>query len=79
MAHRAVIYIRTSSETQGERSSPTEQEKDCLNLARDKGKNADQTGQTVVRFVNIYESSDSCRSFSGYPVRLTILVLFHFD
>jgi len=37
MTRRAVIYIRTSSETQGENSSPIEQEADCLHLAQDKG------------------------------------------
>ena len=37
MAHRAVIYVRTSSETQGEKSSPIEQEVDCLHLAQEKG------------------------------------------
>lgn len=36
MAHRAVIYVRTSSETQGEKSSPVEQEVDCLHLAQEK-------------------------------------------
>ena len=37
MTRRAVIYIRTSSETQGEKSSPLEQEADCLHLAQEKG------------------------------------------
>ncbi len=37
MSRRTVIYIRTSSETQGEKSSPLEQETDCLNLAQEKG------------------------------------------
>ncbi|MBM3179190.1 MAG: hypothetical protein FJZ86_02430 [Chloroflexi bacterium] len=37
MTRRAVIYIRTSSETQGANSSPIEQETDCLNLAQEKG------------------------------------------
>ncbi len=37
MTRRAVIYIRTSSETQGEKSSPVEQEVDCLHLAQEKG------------------------------------------
>ena len=37
MARRAVIYIRTSSETQGEKSSPVEQEADCRHLAEEKG------------------------------------------
>ena len=37
MTRRAAIYIRTSSETQGEKSSPVEQEADCLHLAQEKG------------------------------------------
>jgi DNA invertase Pin-like site-specific DNA recombinase len=37
MSRRAVIYIRTSSETQGEKSSPLEQEADCRTLAHEKG------------------------------------------
>ena len=37
MSRRAVIYIRTSSEIQGEKSSPLEQEVDCLHLAQEKG------------------------------------------
>lgn len=37
MTRRAVIYIRTSSETQGENSSPVEQEAECLHLAQEKG------------------------------------------
>jgi len=37
MSRKAVIYIRTSSETQGANSSPVEQETDCLHLAQEKG------------------------------------------
>jgi DNA invertase Pin-like site-specific DNA recombinase len=37
MVRRAVIYIRTSSEMQGEKSSPAEQEIDCRRLAQEKG------------------------------------------
>ena len=37
MARKAVIYIRTSSESQGEKSSPAEQEADCRRLAAEKG------------------------------------------
>jgi DNA invertase Pin-like site-specific DNA recombinase len=37
MARRAVIYIRTSSEMQGEKSSPVEQEADCRRLAQEQG------------------------------------------
>lgn len=37
MSSKAVIYIRTSSEHQGEKSSPAEQEADCRRLAEEKG------------------------------------------
>jgi hypothetical protein len=37
MTRRAAIYTRTSSEMQGEKSSPIEQEVDCLHLAQEKG------------------------------------------
>lgn len=37
MARRVVIYIRISSDTQGEKSSPVEQEADCRRLAEEKG------------------------------------------
>ena len=37
MPRRAAIYIRTSSEAQGEKSSPLEQETDCRRLAHEKG------------------------------------------
>ena len=37
MARKAVIYVRTSSESQAEKSSPAEQEADCRNLAAEKG------------------------------------------
>ncbi len=37
MGNRAVIYVRTSSEHQGEKSSPGEQEADCRRLAEEKG------------------------------------------
>ena len=37
IGNRAVIYVRTSSEHQGEKSSPAEQEADCRQLAKEKG------------------------------------------
>ncbi len=37
MSIRAAIYIRTSSETQGGKSNPSEQEGDCQTLAKEKG------------------------------------------
>lgn len=39
MKLRAAIYVRTSSEHQGEKSSPSEQEADCRKLATDHGLN----------------------------------------
>ena len=36
MSQQAVIYIRISSESQGERASPREQEADCRSLAQEK-------------------------------------------
>lgn len=37
MTKRAVIYVRTSTEHQGEKSSPSEQEADCRKLAAEQG------------------------------------------
>ena len=37
MYRKAVIYIRTSSEAQGKKASPNEQEADCRSLAKEKG------------------------------------------
>jgi site-specific DNA recombinase len=51
MSRRAVIYIRTSSETQGEKSSPVEQETDCMYLAQEKG----------LRVVGIYRDVEKYR------------------
>jgi DNA invertase Pin-like site-specific DNA recombinase len=51
MAHKAVIYIRTSSESQGEKSSPAEQEADCRRLAEEKG----------LTVVNVYRDIEKYR------------------
>jgi len=37
MQRKGAIYIRTSSESQGEKASPSEQEADCRSLAKEKG------------------------------------------
>jgi len=37
MQRKGAIYIRTSSEAQGEKASPSEQEADCRSLAKEKG------------------------------------------
>jgi DNA invertase Pin-like site-specific DNA recombinase len=50
MTRRAVIYIRTSSETQGEKSSPLEQETDCLNLSQEKGLHVVRIYRDVERY-----------------------------
>jgi DNA invertase Pin-like site-specific DNA recombinase len=50
MSRRAVIYIRTSSETQGEKSSPLEQEADCRCLAQQKGLNVVCVYRDVEKF-----------------------------
>jgi len=50
MARRAVIYIRTSSETQGEKSSPVEQEADCRRLAQENGLTVVQVYRDVEKY-----------------------------
>lgn len=51
MARKAVIYIRTSSESQGEKSSPAEQESDCRSLAEENG----------LAVVNVYRDIEKYR------------------
>lgn len=51
MKTRAVIYVRTSSEHQGEKSSPAEQEADCRKLATDQG----------LQIVNVYRDIEKYR------------------
>lgn len=51
MKTRAVIYVRTSSEHQGEKSSPAEQEADCQKLAADQG----------LQIVNVYRDIEKYR------------------
>jgi site-specific DNA recombinase len=50
MIHRAVIYIRTTSETQGEKSSPSEQEGDCQTLAKEKGMQVERVYRDVEKY-----------------------------
>jgi site-specific DNA recombinase len=51
MSKKAVIYIRTSSERQGEKSSPAEQEADCSKLAAEHG----------LTVVNVYKDIERYR------------------
>jgi DNA invertase Pin-like site-specific DNA recombinase len=51
MSRTAAIYIRTSSETQGGKSSPSEQEGDCQTLAKEKG----------LQVVRVYRDVDKYR------------------
>jgi DNA invertase Pin-like site-specific DNA recombinase len=48
---RVVIYIRTSSEHQAEKSSPAEQEADCRKMAADQG----------LQIVNVYRDIEKYR------------------
>jgi site-specific DNA recombinase len=50
MNKRAVIYIRTSSEHQGEKSSPDEQEADCRKLAAEHGLIVIHVYKDIVRY-----------------------------
>jgi DNA invertase Pin-like site-specific DNA recombinase len=50
MARRAVIYIRTSSEMQGEKSSPVEQETDCRHLVQENGLTVVQVYRDVEKY-----------------------------
>ncbi len=50
MARRAAIYIRTSSQTQGEKSSPVEQEADCRHLAQENGLTVVQVYRDVEKY-----------------------------
>ena len=51
MNQNAVIYVRTSSEHQGEKSSPTEQEADCRKMAAEQG----------LTIVNVYKDIERYR------------------
>ena len=61
MAHKAVIYVRTSSESQAEKSSPAEQEADCRRLAEEKG----LTIVRVYRDVEKYRAKNKLVETSG--------------
>lgn len=50
MSSKAVIYIPTSSEHKGEKSSPAEQEADCRRLAEEKG----------LTLVHVYKDTERC-------------------
>ena len=60
MYRKAAIYIRTSSEAQGEKASPTEQEADCRLLAKEKG----LTVVRIYRDIQKYRVKNrACRTF----------------
>ncbi|MGB7876317.1 MAG: recombinase family protein, partial [Anaerolineales bacterium] len=50
MHRKAAIYIRTSSEAQGEKASPTEQEVDCRSLAKEKGLTVVRVYQDIEKY-----------------------------
>ncbi|HMB25395.1 MAG TPA: hypothetical protein VKP08_21280 [Anaerolineales bacterium] len=65
MARRAAIYIRTSPQTQGEKSSPLEQEADCRRLAEESGLKVVR----VYRDVEKYRAGKKLVVTFGQPVR----------
>jgi DNA invertase Pin-like site-specific DNA recombinase len=68
LLHRAVIYIRTSSETQGGKSSPSEQEDDCQTLAKEKGLQVVRIYRDVEKYRvgnRLVEPSGSCSDRPG--------------
>ena len=50
MSKQAVIYVRTSSERQGEKSSPIEQEADCRRLAAEQGLSVTHVYKDIERY-----------------------------
>lgn len=82
MSKRAVIYIRTSSEKQGEKASPTEQEADCRKYAVENG----LTVVNVYRDIERYRVKNKMIEPSGTrPDRPALLAMLrdaaqgHFD
>ncbi len=73
MKNRAVLDVRTSSEHQGEKSSPAEPEADCRQLAADKGLVIVNVFRDIEKYrvrTNSAETSGSC---SDRPDLLAIL------
>jgi DNA invertase Pin-like site-specific DNA recombinase len=73
MARRAVIYIRTSSESQGEKSSSIEQETDCLHLAQEKGLKVVRVYRDVEKYRVGNKLVEPSGSRSDRPGLLTML------
>lgn len=73
MVRRAVIYIRTSSETQGEKSSPVEQQADCRRLAQDNGLTVVRIYRDVEKYRVGNKLVDPCGSRSDRPGLLAML------
>jgi len=73
MARRAVIYTRTSSETQGESSSPIVQETDCLRLAQEKELEVVRVYRDVEKYRVGYKLVEPSGSRSDRPGLLAML------
>jgi hypothetical protein len=71
MQRKAAIYIRTSSETQGEKASPSEQEDDCQLLAKEKG----LTVVRVYRDIEKYRVKNRLVNPSGSRVTALVCLL----
>jgi DNA invertase Pin-like site-specific DNA recombinase len=68
-----VIYIRTSSETQGEKSSPIEQETDCRRLADEKGLQVVRVYRDVEKYLAGSKLVEPSGSRSDRPGLLAML------
>lgn len=73
MTRRAVIYIRTSSESQGVTSSPLEQETDCRRLAEEKGLQVVRVYRDVEKYRAGNKLVEPSGSRSDRPGLLTML------
>lgn len=82
MSKKAVIYVRTSSERQGEKSSPIEQEADCRKLAADQGLTVTHIYRDIERYrvkTKIIEPSGTRYDRPGLLAMLKDAAQGHFD
>ncbi|MBC7879582.1 MAG: recombinase family protein [Anaerolineales bacterium] len=73
ISKKAVIYVRTSSEHQGEKSSPTEQEADCRQLALEHGLTVVQVYKDIERYRIKNKMVDPSGTRSDRPGLLAML------
>lgn len=82
MSKNAVIYVRTSSEHQGEKSSPAEQEADCRRLAAENGLTVVHVYRDIERYRvrnKMVDPSGTRYDRPGLVAMLTDAAQGHFD